>query len=104
MSMADEAFIRELREEMRVNRAALYGLRQVNRTLVVAVNENVEVTREVRDEVRGMRAELRAELRLEGQATRVVLLEMRDALKAHTDAVLQVLDELRGRGPSDATA
>ncbi len=117
--MTDEAFKQELREEMRTNRAAAYDLRQVNRTLVVAVNENVgrhalrsatrfaacepscgpsssskarrreRSLREMREELRGMREDL---------------LGMRDAIRANTAAVLHVLDELRGRGPSDATS
>lgn len=115
----DADFVTELREDMKLNRAAVYDLRQVNRTLVVAVNENVVATRETRDEMREMRVQLGAEMRemrielgaemrgMRGdmREMREMLHDMRDMLKANTEAILLVLDELRGSGgPSGATA
>ncbi len=97
--MTDQAFKEELRGEIRLNRAALHDSRQVNRTLVVAVGDNTEVAREVRDDVRAMRGDIR-EMRDAVRANTHAIREMGGLLKANTDAILHVLDELRGRGPS----
>jgi SMC interacting uncharacterized protein involved in chromosome segregation len=117
-------FETEMREHMRLNRAALYDFRQVNRTLVVAVNENVGVTRELRDDIHGMRGDIRElrdevrgmrgdirglrddihEMRDDIHGMRSDIQEMSGMLKSLTEAVLLVLDELRGNGgPSAAT-
>lgn len=101
--MTDLAFKEELRAEMRLNRTALHDLRQVNRTLVVAVNGNTEAVHEMRDDVRGMRADMR-EMREDIRANTATIRELAKDIRANTDAILHVLDELRGRGPSAGTA
>jgi uncharacterized coiled-coil DUF342 family protein len=127
--MVERDFQSEMRQEFKLNRAAIHDFRQVNRTLVVAVHENVALTREVLHEVRELRSEVRAmhddiremrveihemrvemregfrEIKEELQGMREDIREMSRLIKGLTDAVLLVLDRLDGNGgPSAATA
>ena len=97
--MTDQAFHDELRGELRFNRSALHNLQQVDRTLVVSLQESVEALRASRIETSADHRSFLVQMAKVGAD----LEDLQDEIKANTAAVLHVLDELRGRGPSDGT-
>jgi chromosome segregation ATPase len=70
------------RREHQETRAAVQNLQQVCRVLVLRVEENTQVLRALRDDVR----------------------DLRDEVRAQTEAIMRVLDELRRLGPGGAAA